>query len=508
MLLIVSLATTNYIYAETTNSKIAPGQNILNLKIVKQYKSDSWDGYSDEVIHVNANQTYTLVMSYEYVGSFIDDVLDSEFEYELESNGVPEVSQYINDDVNRCIYSEFSPKENFYIFTIPYIMRKENPNYEIMMYEGRYEDFSGFEPYVGYDYEYDEYAELEVNYDDLLETAEIKSLVKAYDANKNIIDLNVVENTYDSSDKLPGNYEITFLALSNGLKKKLHLEVLVKDFTSPKIYGDDQIYVSYDNTPTIDQIKSMYTVSDNVDSLRSSDIYVYNNDYQDGASPGIYQVKLGVKDNAGNETYKTIQVLVMDDEAPSISGPEHMTIYTSDEPFTDSYILSHFKVHDNYDKNLQLEIDENEYQQNQTAGIYKMRLKAVDSSNNNVYFDLYIHVIENGEIKIEVESPIIKLSTKEMMSSQELDIHLKNYLTQLNSDIKNVNITYNEYESNEKKPGTYYVYYDYELENKTYNDQMVIEVEEEKSVWDYWYVGLGIMPVLIGVYTIVVKKRK
>ncbi|QWB95891.1 hypothetical protein KHQ89_08290 [Mycoplasmatota bacterium] len=490
VLLIMSMMalTSNFIYAESTNNESLSKENCLNLKDVIQYNNNSNFGYTENLVSITPNETYTLVMSYDYIGDYMEAVLDSEFEFELQTNNEPFAYSYVDDSDQMLVYTEFVALEDFYIFYIPYLMNKDIANYEIMIYKGNYEDFEGFAPYVGYTFVRDMYAELELDYDALITTEEILSYIDVTNAQGEEISLVTLEDTFSISDKSPGIYQMTLYTVSNSLSKTLHLDIKIIDFTPPQILGENIVYVRYDNKPSIEEMISLYEVTDNVDQLTSQDIQIIDDGgYAENADIGTYEIVLSVEDSSGNKTNKTIAINIEDQAAPVILGPSNLTIYTTDDPYTSSYIIDQFKVSDDYDTDLEITIEEDNYLQNKTEGIYMMTLIAVDQSGNETKVEIKIHVIENAGPTIEINNPIIETTTDEQLSASDIDKYLKNELTQLNSKIKNVNIIYNEYDNHQEQPGSYYVYYDYELDDKIYESRILINVSEENNIFDYWY---------------------
>lgn len=507
-MVLCSVALSGFIYADTTTNSNEIGENILNLKEVIQYNKNSNFGYTKNTISVVPDTTYTLIMSYDYIGDYLEVVLNSEFEYETKTHNVPYTYSFINDVDNQHVYTEFIAIEDFYIFTIPYLMNKDVPNYEIMLYQGTYNDFERFEPYVGYAYEKDMYAEIEIDYNQLLTREDIISHIQALNYKGEEISLETIEDTYSSSEKSPGVYQMILFTMSNGLYKTLHLDIKVMDYDPPEIQGDNQIDVSFGYSPSLDEIKSLYDVIDNVDQLSSDDITIKDQGgYSETSEIGTYEIVLSVADLSGNETNKTITIKVEDQKAPVILGPLNLTIYTSDDPYTNSYIINQFSVSDNYDTDLEILIEEDNYLQSQIEGIYTMTLKAIDHSGNKTELEIKIHVIENRGPTIEISNPIIEISTQELLTTSDIDKYLKNELAQQNSLIKNVSITYNEYENHHKQPGSYYVYYDYELNDEIYESRILINVSEEKSIFDYWYLGVGSI-LIIGTVYLALNKAK
>ena len=506
MLVLLCVTTLNDIHAQEVSGTTIKN-NLLDLSSFIQ--DGQLYGYSNKIIDLEIDQTYTFVMSYEYLGHFEDEILASEFEYEDAYGFQPFAYSYEMDLENFRYYVEFINQcEGITIFRMPYLADNSRPNYEVMLYEGSYDDFEGFEPYVPSDYKQIDYGTISMDYDSRYTQAQVLSFIKAKDPNNQEINYEVIADEFTNSSQLPGDYEMTLMAEINNIKKFFILEISVFDTTAPEIHGLDVYEVMYGDNVSIDDIISNYTVTDNVDELDYTDIVITNDLYSSSTDVGSYNVEIEVTDLSGNTGYKIFEVSVLDDMPPVIKGPEKMVIYTSDQAYTDAYILSQFSATDNVDEELTLNIDTNDYQQTMIAGVYHVTITSTDLQGNTATFDTYIHVIENRGPSFETTEPIIEVTTTELMTENEIIIYLKNYMTQQSPDIENVEILYNEYLDHEKQAGSYYVYFNYELDGEIYNSRVLMEVAQATSIIDYWYYGLTILAIGIVTYFLIKNKKK
>ncbi len=494
-----------------THAEEVSGQTLTNnlLDLSSFIQDGNLYGYSDKIIDLNIDQTYTFVMSYDYLGHYEDEILSSEFEYEDAYDYQPFAYSYEIDLENYRYYVEFINQcDGITIFRMPFLADDSRPNYDVMLYEGSYDDFEGFEPYMASNYQQIDYGSISMDYDSRYTQTQVLSFITAKDPNNQAINYEVIADEFTNSSQLPGVYEMTLMAEINNIKKFFILEISVFDTTPPVIHGLDVCEVMYGDNTSIDEIISNYTVTDNVDELDYTDIVIISDLYSPSSDVGIYSVEVEVRDLSGNTGYKTFEVSVLDDMPPVIKGPEKMVIYTSDQAYTDAYILSQFSAIDNVDETLTLNIDTNEYLQTIIAGVYQVVITSTDAQGNTSTFDTYIHVIENRGPSFETTEPIIEVTTTELMTENDIVIYLKNYMTQQSPDVENVEILYNEYLDHEKQAGSYYVYFNYEIDGEIYNSRVLMEVTQTTTILDYWYYGLTIVAISIGTYFLIKNKKK
>ena len=108
---------------------------------------------------------------------------------------------------------------------------------------------------------------------------------------------------------------------------------------------------------------------------------------------GEQEVVIVLTDEGGNETELTaVLTLIVDDEAPVIEGVEDQTIYEGDSISYKSGVT----VTDNWDEEVELEIDNSEVDLN-TAGVYTVTYSATDTSGNTTVVTAQITVEEIPE---------------------------------------------------------------------------------------------------------------
>lgn len=145
-------------------------------------------------------------------------------------------------------------------------------------------------------------------------------------------------------ETLPKNEVILF----KGTMKKF------KGFRSPE-YKDDfvkisdtfNIYTDCSNPISLETITSKIKFYDN--EIGYNDVEVISNEYVEGCGEGEFKITLQAKDNSDNIKQLTVNVIVVDNEPPVITGPDviEWDCYTVDP--TPELALSNYTAYDNAD---------------------------------------------------------------------------------------------------------------------------------------------------------------
>ncbi len=489
--------------ANIDTEDIPGGKNLLNLRTV--YTIDpSNEGYSSRhYVGVHSGSTYTFVMDYAYYDSC--SYVSLGFEYEEYPSGNPGWVEYQFDEVNQRVYAEFIPNAdyiNIYAMPVPsgpYVM-----SYNVMIYEGDYVDFDGFEPYVLDGFSYQDAGTLEINYDNMLTLEDIESLIIAKDPDGNTIDKTIISNSFSSSDKMPGEYQIIFQAMSNMIARTYLLSIVVYDNTPPVIVGEDTLTYEFTNRPSIEAITALYTATDNVDG--SVLVYVLNQTYESASMIGSYIIEYEAMDSSGNSSTKEVIIELVDTTPPTFNGPTDLYIYTTDIPYTDAELLATLSAIDEIDGSCEVTIASNNYNQTQLAGVYEVEFITSDALGNSVIRGVWIHVIDNRGPSFETNELIIETTPSELLSESDVLSTFTSHMATLNMKVDNVKIQYSEYDTHENETGNYYVYLSYDVDGVTQTTRVLITVNNEGLSFSPYYL-LGIVPIVgLAVY-IFIKKR-
>lgn len=445
-----------------------------------------WDmpGYArtTEPILLKANTTYTLVMSEVFLGQHwnFPDMMEIEVE---ENDGTPVYAERpILDLANQRAYMTFETGEGFMnILKMPV---NDQFNYEVILYEGVYANFPGFVPYVKDSEPLEYHGVLPLDYDQQPSIEVIKSYVIAKNPQGSVITSTLIYDEYSSSNKLPGTYHMIFETMYHAIKKRYHLDVRIFDITPPELTIEQGVDIPVDQKWSLDDLRMLVMVQDNVDSLDPMNLYVMSDTYSEATTIGTYQVTFGLKDASGNEGTVMIPIELIDRTGPVVKGPSSIYLYTTDEPMTNLTIQSKLQVSDAVDgTNVTITIPINEYNQTTIAGRYKVHFSVKDTQQNETIFIVYVHVIDNRGPSFEQSELILLKTTADQMSEEDIVDWLRNQLNLSGYHVQNLQILYNEYASNQSEKGSYYVYFTYDIEGESYTSRVRIDVEKKELPW-------------------------
>ena len=460
---------------------------------------------------VNRDSVYTLVMSKQAVLVWYAEIenLEIDFTYFASSNTFSEF--YQKDDLNERVYVEFIPEEEF-IFIESFYLDSTNfvAPYEIILYEGSYDDFFGFEPYINPNDVLKYYGQIKVNYDEPLTTETISTYITAQSPTGVSLNKELSHDTYSPSNKLPGMYELIYETTHNNITKQYFLSVIVEDLTAPTISILEPIRVSLSNKIDLHTLKSQISVTDNVDHLTSQDLVITYDSYTPATSVGIYQITVEATDSSLNHVSQTLDIEIYDNQGPKISGPSQLYLYVGDEALTNNEILSYYKITDDVGVNTSsIQVSHDEYVLNPEPGIYLMTISAEDTTGNVTTKDIHIHVIDNRGPEFHVDDTyIITTTPTEIKSESDIITWLSTKLESEGIQATNISIDHNEYELRASKSGSYYVYMNYQVDDQTYQTRVLVDVVDE-SGFNLLYL-LGIIPIC-GIITLsiyIYRKRK
>lgn len=482
------------------------GKNYLNLSNLVMIPGDSGCAYTKNPILVKPNQQYTIVLDFGFLGqhsSWLGDIMISFEEY-------PSHDSYdaliLADFVNERAYVEFTPNDEYiYITSLPMLPE----NYDAILYEGLYSDFSGFEPYISQNEEMVYYGVLPIDFDENMTAEEIKAYIHANDPNGTPLSFVTESDEYSSGTKMPGNYEMVFMTEYNQISKRYYLEVRVFDQAAPFIADPGIISIPLSEKASISDIKQMISVTDNVDLMSSSDLTVILDTYSSAITVGTYEITFQAIDSSLNESSRTVTINLIDLNGPQITGPSDIYLYTTDTPLSSEQIKAYYTFVDDVDgTNVGVIFTVDNYQQTQIEGIYDITIKAVDQQLNFKIKNIKIHVIDNRGPVFSTDEIILDIDTADAMTEQEIIDWFMNHTLSMGFDVSHVRVLYNEYENHQDVDGSYYVYLNYEVNGETTSSRIRLDVEEASSDVNFLpYMLIGI-PSIGGLITLFVLKRK
>lgn len=428
-------------------------------------------------ISVEPDTTYTLVLSSDFLGDHYGFITTMDL-VTIDEEGVFEW-RFLKDFTQSNGYVEFETHgDTIHLQDLPLDPRN---GHRAMLFKGHYESFDGYKPFVFETLLFHDEETIVIPYETDLSLSDIDRLVGAYGPNQEEIDHITKEDDYTTGNKRPGTYVIRFESTYHDVVSTFDLFIRVVDDKAPEIIHDGEYVFDYTGRPTLSEIMGLLTIEDNVDQLGPEDLSVVSDTYQDASAPGTYEIVLKTSDSSGNETIEEIEVTLLDSMGPIVDGTDIIFIYTEDEPLSNEDILSHYDVYDAVDgDDVHYGIDYDTYQRTRIPGVYEVSIRAIDSDGNQTTRYIEIHVIGNSPVRFEIGDLDLVTTTREILGEDDLVAFMNDTLQNLGYDASNIKITYDDYSARSDEEGTYYVYFDYEIDEKSYQSRLSVSVEDEK----------------------------
>ena len=481
--------------------------NYLDLAVMEY----NWriPGYasSKHSIQLKPNAVHTLVLSRAFLGQDWDYIDLIEIELEETSGANYYCGPLSVDQINQRAYYTFTTIEG--LIDISKLPVNSQHNYEAMIYAGEYEDFPGFVPYAEASEPTEYFGYIPLDYDNLPSTETLISYVNAKNPSGGIISKSVIFDDYSASSKLPGSYQMVFETEFNQIRRRYYLDVRVFDLTAPTLFISGALSIPVDEKWSIDQIKEQIVISDNADLLDETHLSIVSDSYTGADQVGSYLITFKASDLSGNTSTLDVTINLIDQTGPVIKGPSDIYLYTSDTPLKVQEVLDKLIINDAIDGlNVNVTIHLNEYNQTIIPGQYRIHVKATDSSDNVTIFIVKIHVIENRGPVFEHSELVIDRTTADEMSESEIIDWLKEQLNLLGYHATEISVLYNEYDSHEKKEGSYYVYLSYKLGEEEVTSRVRIDVKKRTIPVLYFILPIGgVIAIGLSAYFIIKHKK-
>lgn len=488
------------------------GSNYLDLSTFFEIGNDPNKFQSHTEFKINRGSTYTLVMSKQAVLTWYDQMdNDLEADIQMVSTINPISFAYQKDVLNERVYIEFRPDDDYILFEILHLDAANLvAPYEIILYEGEYQDFSGYEPYLNPNDQLKYYGQIKVNYDNLIATETISAYITAQTPDGVNLTKEKSHDTYSNSDKLPGTYELIYESTYNSITKQYILSVIVEDLTAPVLSVVEPIRVPLSSKVDVNTLKAQIIVTDNVDEIPYQNLIITHDTYTSATTVGTYQITADVTDYSLNHVSQTFDIELYDDQGPTISGPSQLYLYVGDIALTDDTILSYYSFKDDVGvNNSSIHISYDSYILNPEAGIYLMTISAKDTSGNISTKDIFIHVIDNRgpEFNVDIDY-IMTITPSEPLSDEDIITWLSNTLEKEGINPTHINIDHNEYTLKSGQSGQYYVYMSYQVEDDVFQTRVLMDVVNETPFYTNPIYLLTIIPVILGIGYIIYRKQK
>lgn len=301
--------------------------------------------------------------------------------------------------------------------------------------------------------------------DNPVDVSTIQGCLRATDnADGDITNQIVIElDEYSNSNKTIGEYNIVF-AVEDSSKNKATFTVIVsvQDITPPMISGESDI-ISYTSKPfdSANYIEEL-EISDNVNNLNyfEDKITIIEDNYSANKYKlGTYMVVYQTTDEAGNDGYLNINVTVVDDVKPIISGNNSYNKSVT-ASLKVSQIMTGLKANDDVDGDLYKKItikEDNYSNKSQTVGTYTIVFTVKDSSNN-ISNDFVVNVKVTDDILpiFYISNTLINVTEYNAMTHQDIVDFLMD-TNAIKSNVESVSFIYDEYSENSNKSGEYKV---------------------------------------------------
>jgi hypothetical protein len=459
---------------EGNTERLPYGRNYIDFRNF-EYKSHNRYGMIKET-RVKQNQLYTLVVGREFVGDYIYE--QEEYpEFRLITKTKDEVMPFEIDYEAECWHQSFLIEEDALLIT-DLSVQAISLN-EIILYEGNYESFSGYEMYQSYEPLVKEGYYL-VDYDNPVETSLIMATLGISDnhSTRDKLSTKINSDEYTNRTTKIGQYLIEYEVkdeMANVSIYKMHIRVV--DTKKPVIEGPlSYVIKTEEDHLTVNQMLERLTITDNVDELSTKDIEIIEDTYTPNKGKvGEFEVTIKVKDQSNNETQTSIKVSVSDTRSPNITGPSSLFRYLNDPKLTEEDIRKLYQATDNVDGDItdQIVIDYVSYFPDR-IGVSTLLIRATDSSGNKTVKQVSVHIIDDVSPVVVASSPVISKAEFDKMSQEDIVEWFKKDLERKGVYASNVSVLLDE--SNIKnKQGKSYVYFEYEVNGDIQQSRLTIE---------------------------------
>lgn len=270
----------------------------------------------------------------------------------------------------------------------------------------------------------------------------------------------VCEDNYTEATKtIGGTYSVKFEVKDTAENRaEITIHIKVEDITGPVFDGPQAFEINTTDNITAEDVKDTLCAEDNVDG--EVPIYLYSDKYSTKAKiPGTYELVFYAKDTAGNKTFHTVTMTVLDTDIPTISGPQSYTKDTN-AYLTTAHIMSKLAANDPSDGDITrlITVKNDGYSGHENeVGEYIIIFTVKDSCNNKSEDFLVTVTVKDTELPIfYVDSSLINLSEYDKMTHDEIVSFLLDS-NDVKKSVKKAQFICDEYSKNADQPGTYQV---------------------------------------------------
>ena len=231
-------------------------------------------------------------------------------------------------------------------------------------------------------------------------------------------------------------------------------KLVERDIQGPTISGENHFVVNVNNPLSKEEILSHITAYDETDG--KVDVVFDSCDYDpSNLTLGQFDAVVSATDKSGNKATVNITINVVDIDKPVINGTNSYEV-SYDEPITLDSIKEALNVTDNFEKNLVLDLVEDNYTGHEReVGEHTIIFNAKDSSDNvSDNYTVTIKVVDK-KLPIITAPKTITAGNDKMVSLDEIKAKIS-VNDALDGNIENYEISgFENYETNYKKVGNY-----------------------------------------------------
>lgn len=315
----------------------------------------------------------------------------------------------------------------------------------------------------------------------------------------------VIKNdNYTPNKNKVGVFDVEFsVTNTSNLTTTYKVNIVNKDFTKPVITGPDELEYSYKEQITLEEIKNLYSATDNYDTNINIQI-----NQVDITNVGSYTLEVIAKDSSNNETKKAILLNIIDDVKPVITDLTDGQIKINyKDKITNELLLLELTATDEIDGDLTNRIKIIENNIINKIGKYKVKYEVKDNSGNTTIIERTYEVFSIDVPQFFVSKNVLSIEEVNKMTIEEL----AEVLSKINNiELQSFEILKDEYTGNENKEGVY------QLSIKiidTNNNEFVIDQivkvfsKNQTNKFNYKPLLIGVSGLLILIGSVVIIRR-
>src|SRR5690554_6164338 len=289
------------------------------------------------------------------------------------------------------------------------------------------------------------------------------SFLSAYDETDGDVtdSLTVITDNYTPNIRVLGNHTFTVEASDNsGNTATATINIRVVDIVAPIISGNTSTAdIGYAETWNIESFRKTLSVTDNYQTMTNADIVIDTDGYTSNKTKlGTYTITFKATDESGNTGRFSKNVRVIDNVAPTFSGPS--TIATSNFTIlTESEVRAQLTAHDFIDGNItnRIELVEDNFTgKGNKVGSYTLVYSVTDNAGNTATHTVTVQRTDKIPPTIWVEDGASIRTTPDTPISRDIIIDILEATGQIQINATTTfSFPLDEYSGNEETPGVY-----------------------------------------------------